>query len=117
MQDTAIAQFLRLAPFLPDLPKGVIDAMPTLETPLQAAYVIATFLPGNSFQQQQVLEAATVEEKFTILTTFLTQELTRREKGKQKPIENQTAHESTQQANPSPAWQQKRLGGVVLAKD
>src|SRR5260370_40923154 len=88
LQETAIAQFLRLAPFLPDLPTGVIDAMPTLETPLQAAYVIATFLPGGSPQQQQILEAESVEEKFAIITTFITEELILRVIGPQKPTEN-----------------------------
>src|SRR5258708_2181531 len=75
LQETAVAQFLRLAPFLPDLPTGIIDSMPTLDTPLQAAYVIATFLPIASTQLQRCLEANSLEETFAINTTFLTQQL------------------------------------------
>ena len=90
LQETATAQFLRLAPFLPHLPTGVIDTIHSLETPLLAAYVITTFLYTTSFQQQRVLEADTVKEKFEIITTFLTEELAKREIETQEPTKTQT---------------------------
>src|SRR5439155_4079472 len=98
------------------LPTGVIDNMHSLETPLLAAYVITTFLYTTSFQQQRVLEANTVKEKFEIITTYLTEELAKREFGTQKPTKNQIGLERTQQTNPSLDFQQKK-SVVVLGKD
>jgi ATP-dependent Lon protease len=88
LKETVTTQFLRLAPSIPHLPKGIIDALPSLETPRQTAYAITACLTITPAQMQRVLEADSVKEKLEIIIAYLAEEQVKWEAEAQEPTKD-----------------------------
>ncbi len=84
-------QFSEITNIIPAVPQELVDAVMTLDDPLQVAYTVANFQRLELAEAQELLELNTVSEKLHKLVNFLTRELEMLEIGQR--IQNQARSE------------------------
>jgi len=84
-------QFSEITNLAPSVPQELVDAVMTLDDPLQVAYTIANFQRLELAEAQELLELDSVSEKLRKLVNFLTRELEMLEIGQR--IQNQARSE------------------------
>ncbi len=84
-------QFANITELVPSVPKELVEAVLSLDDPLQVVYTIANFQRMNLEDAQSLLELNTVSEKLHKLVNFLTRELELLEIGQR--IQNQARSE------------------------
>ena len=84
-------QFSEITNIIPSVPQELLDAVMTLDDPLQVVYTVANFQRLELADAQQLLELNSVSEKLHKLINFLTRELEMLEIGQR--IQNQARSE------------------------
>ena len=84
-------QFAEITNLVPSVPQELVDAVISLDDPLQVAYTIANFQRLDLSEAQELLELNSVSEKLRKLVNFLTRELEMLEIGQR--IQNQARSE------------------------
>ncbi|MGB2954943.1 MAG: endopeptidase La [Anaerolineales bacterium] len=84
-------QFAEITNLVPSVPRELVDAVISLDDPLQVAYTIANFQRLDLSEAQELLELNSVSEKLRKLVNFLTRELEMLEIGQR--IQNQARSE------------------------
>jgi len=84
-------QFASITNLVPSVPKELVEAVMSLDDPLQVIYTIANFQRLDLEDAQELLELNTVSEKLHKLVNFLTRELELLEIGQR--IQNQARSE------------------------
>lgn len=84
-------QFGEITNLVPSVPQELVDAVMTLDDPLQVVYTIANFQRLELIDAQELLELNSVSEKLHKLINFLTRELEMLEIGQR--IQNQARSE------------------------
>ena len=84
-------QFAEITNLAPTVPQELIDAVMTLDDPLQVVYTVANFQRLELTEAQELLELNSVSEKLRKLVNFLTRELEMLEIGQR--IQNQARSE------------------------
>ena len=84
-------QFSEITNLVPSVPKELVDAVMTLDDPLQVVYTVANFQRLELEKAQELLELDSVSEKLRKLVNFLTKELEMLEIGQR--IQNQARSE------------------------
>jgi len=84
-------QFAEITNLAPTVPQELIDAVMTLDDPLQVVYTVANFQRLELVEAQELLELNSVSEKLHKLVNFLTRELEMLEIGQR--IQNQARSE------------------------
>ncbi len=84
-------QFSEITNLFPSVPKELVDAVMTLDDPLQVVYTIANFQRLELADAQELLELDSVSEKLIKLVNFLTREVEMLEIGQR--IQNQARSE------------------------
>ncbi len=84
-------QFSEITNLVQSVPRELVDAVMTLDDPLQVAYTVANFQRLELEEAQQLLELNSVSEKLHKLVNFLTRELEMLEIGQR--IQNQARSE------------------------
>jgi ATP-dependent Lon protease len=84
-------QFAEITNLVPSVPQELVDAVMTLDDPLQVVYTVANFQRLELSEAQELLELDSVSEKLHKLVNFLTRELEMLEIGQR--IQNQARSE------------------------
>ncbi len=84
-------QFSEITNLVPSVPQELVDAVMTLDDPLQVVYTVANFQRLELAEAQELLELDSVSEKLHKLVNFLTRELEMLEIGQR--IQNQARSE------------------------
>ena len=84
-------QFAEITNLVPSVPQELVDAVISLDDPLQVVYTVANFQRLELFEAQELLELNSVSEKLRKLVNFLTRELEMLEIGQR--IQNQARSE------------------------
>lgn len=84
-------QFANITDLVPSVPKELVDAVMSLDDPIQVVYTVANFQRMELEDAQELLEMNTVSEKLHKLVNFLTRELELLEIGQR--IQNQARSE------------------------
>jgi len=84
-------QFAEITNLVPAVPQELVDAVMTLDDPLQVVYTVANFQRLELTEAQELLEINSVSEKLHKLVNFLTRELEMLEIGQR--IQNQARSE------------------------
>jgi ATP-dependent Lon protease len=84
-------QFAEITNLVPSVPQELVDAVMTLDDPLQVVYTVANFQRLELTEAQKLLELNSVSEKLHMLVNFLTRELEMLEIGQR--IQNQARSE------------------------
>ena len=84
-------QFSEITNLVPSVPQELVDAVMTLDDPLQVVYTVANFQRLELAEAQELLELDSVSEKLRKLVNFLTRELEMLEIGQR--IQNQARSE------------------------
>ena len=84
-------QFSEITNLVPSVPQELVDAVMTLDDPLQVVYTVANFQRLELEEAQELLELNSVSEKLRKLVNFLTRELEMLEIGQR--IQNQARSE------------------------
>jgi ATP-dependent Lon protease len=84
-------QFAEITNLVPAVPQELVDAVMTLDDPLQVVYTVANFQRLELTEAQELLELNSVSEKLHKLVNFLTRELEMLEIGQR--IQNQARSE------------------------
>lgn len=84
-------QFAEITNLVPSVPQELVDAVMTLDDPLQVVYTVANFQRLELTEAQELLEINSVSEKLHKLVNFLTRELEMLEIGQR--IQNQARSE------------------------
>ncbi|MFL7812419.1 MAG: endopeptidase La [Anaerolineales bacterium] len=84
-------QFAEITNLVPSVPQELVDAVMTLDDPLQVVYTVANFQRLELSEAQELLEINSVSEKLHKLVNFLTRELEMLEIGQR--IQNQARSE------------------------
>ncbi len=84
-------QFAEITNLVPSVPQELVDAVISLDDPLQVVYTVANFQRLELSEAQELLELNSVSEKLRKLVNFLTRELEMLEIGQR--IQNQARSE------------------------
>ena len=84
-------QFSEITNLVPSVPRELVDAVMTLDDPLQVVYTVANFQRLELAEAQELLELDSVSDKLHKLVNFLTRELEMLEIGQR--IQNQARSE------------------------
>ena len=84
-------QFAEITNLVPSVPQELVDAVISLDDPLQVVYTVANFQRLDLSEAQELLELNSVSEKLRKLVNFLTRELEMLEIGQR--IQNQARSE------------------------
>ena len=84
-------QFAEITNLVPSVPQELVDAVISLDDPLQVVYTVANFQRLELAEAQELLELNSVSEKLRKLVNFLTRELEMLEIGQR--IQNQARSE------------------------
>ena len=84
-------QFSEITNLVPSVPRELVDAVMTLDDPLQVVYTVANFQKLELAEAQELLELNSVSEKLHKLVNFLTREMEMLEIGQR--IQNQARSE------------------------
>lgn len=84
-------QFSQITNLVPSVPRELVDAVMTLDDPLQVVYTVANFQKLELAEAQELLELNSVSEKLHKLVNFLTREMEMLEIGQR--IQNQARSE------------------------
>lgn len=84
-------QFAEITNLVPSVPQDLVDAVMTLDDPIQVVYTVANFQRLELAEAQELLELNSVSEKLHKLVNFLTRELEMLEIGQR--IQNQARSE------------------------
>jgi ATP-dependent Lon protease len=84
-------QFAEITNLVPAVPQELVDAVMTLDDPLQVVYTVANFQRLELTEAQELLELNSVSEKLHKLVNFLTREMEMLEIGQR--IQNQARSE------------------------
>ena len=84
-------QFSEIINLVPSVPQELVDAVMTLDDPLQVVYTVANFQRLELAEAQELLELDSVSDKLRKLVNFLTRELEMLEIGQR--IQNQARSE------------------------
>lgn len=84
-------QFAEITNLVPSVPQELVDAVISLDDPLQVVYTVANFQRLELSQAQELLELNSISEKLRKLVNFLTRELEMLEIGQR--IQNQARSE------------------------
>ncbi|HDD54727.1 MAG TPA: endopeptidase La [Chloroflexi bacterium] len=84
-------QFAEITNLVPSVPQELVDAVMTLDDPIQVVYTVANFQRLELAEAQELLELDSVSEKLRKLVNFLTRELEMLEIGQR--IQNQARSE------------------------